>query len=138
MPKRTINDLVIGQSDCFAKTITETDVSLFAGISGDLNPVHVNAVAASESIFKSRVAHGALVASLFSTVLGTKLPGEGTIYLKQESSFMKPVYLGDTITATCTITEIIKEKGRVTLSTVATNQKGEVVITGEAIVKVAK
>lgn len=130
---KTFDQIQLGDSASFTKTITETDVVLFAGISGDLNPAHMDEVSASNSPFKGRIAHGALVASLISTVLGTKLPGNGTIYLKQESNFMKPVYFGDTITATCTVVEKT-EKKRVIFSTICTNQNNEVVIEGQATV----
>ena len=123
----------LGQEATFTKTITETDVVLFAGISGDLNPAHVDQVTAAASPFGGRIAHGALVASLISTVLGMKLPGPGTIYLKQESEFKKPVHLGDTITAVCTVIEKTERK-RVIFRTVCVNQHGEEVITGAATV----
>lgn len=130
---KTFDQLQLGDSDSFTKTITETDVVLFGGISGDLNPAHFDEVSASASPFKGRIAHGALVASLISTVLGTKLPGNGTIYLRQDSNFMKPVYFGDTITATVTVVEKT-EKKRVILDTICTNQDGEVVVSGQATV----
>lgn len=130
---KTFDQLELGDSASFTKTITETDVVLFAGISGDLNPAHMDDVAAKASPFKGRIAHGALVAGLISTVLGTQLPGNGTIYLKQESNFMKPVYFNDTITATVTVVEKT-EKKRVILDTVCTNQNGDVVISGQATV----
>lgn len=131
---KTIDELEIGQSASFTKTITETDVVMFGGITGDLNPAHFNAVYAENTMFKKRIAHGALVSALFSTVLGMSLPGCGTIYLSQESKFVKPVYFGDTITATVEVAEIITERNRVILNTTATNQHGDVVITGKAVV----
>jgi len=129
---KSINDLQVGQSASYTKTITETDVYLFAGITGDANPVHINAVYAKESMFKDRVVHGMLTAGLISTVLGMYLPGPGSIYAKQDIKFLAPVYFNDTITATCTIKEIIHEKKRVILETKVTNQDGKDVITGEA------
>lgn len=134
----TIQDLQLGQSASFTKTITNKDVLLFAEISGDDNPVHVDEAYAQTTMFKGRIVHGALVASLFSKVLGTQLPGQGTIYLGQESRFMKPVRLNETITATVTVTEIIAEKNRVKLETVARNAAGEVVVTGFATVLAPK
>lgn len=128
--------LKIGDTASYVKTITEKDVLAFAELSGDKNPVHLDEEAAQSSIFKTRIAHGALVSSLFSTVIGMDLPGEGTIYLQQSSSFRKPVLFGDTITATVTITEKNHEKGRIELSTIATNQHGDIVVTGFALVKV--
>ena len=130
----TIDQITVGQSACFTKTITETDVYLFAGISGDLNPAHINEEYAKETMFKGRIAHGILGASLISTVLGMHLPGPGTIYMKQDLKFLAPVRIGDTITATCTVKEIIAEKGRVVLDCAVANQNGTAVIAGEALV----
>ena len=130
---KTFEQIQLGDTDSFTKTITETDVVLFGGISGDLNPAHFDEVTASASSFKGRIAHGALVASLISTVLGTKLPGNGTIYLRQDSNFTKQVYFGDTITATVTVVEKTQKK-RVIFDTICTNQNGEVVLSGQATV----
>ncbi|HFI0158989.1 TPA: MaoC family dehydratase [Streptococcus suis] len=121
----------VGQTGSFSKTITETDVVLFAGISGDLNPAHINEVEASKGMFKKRIAHGMLGASLISTVLGMYLPGPGTIYLGQNLKFLKPVAIGDTLTAMATIVEK-DEKGWIKLETTVTNQEGVVVISGHA------
>lgn len=120
----------VGQSASFSKTISESDVYTFAGICGDFNSVHVNKVEAEKSRFKDRVVHGALVSSFISTVLGMKLLGEGTIYLSQESSFVKPVYYGDTVTAIVEITEINGSKA--TLLTRVVNQDNETVLDGKA------
>ncbi|VEH38169.1 (R)-specific enoyl-CoA hydratase [Fusobacterium varium] len=92
------------------KTITEADVILYAGITLDINPAHLNEEHAKKTIFKHRIAHGMLTAGLVSAVLGTKLPGEGSIYMGQELMFTAPVYFGDTITATAEIIELIPEK----------------------------
>ncbi|MGT2800917.1 MaoC family dehydratase [Streptococcus marmotae] len=121
----------IGQTAHFSKTVTETDVVLFAGISGDLNPAHTNEVEASQGMFKKRIAHGMLGASFISTVLGMYLPGPGTIYLGQKLTFLKPVAIGDTLTATATITSI-DDKGWLTLETIVCNQEGKTVISGQA------
>jgi 3-hydroxybutyryl-CoA dehydratase len=129
-------DLSLGQSASFAKTITEADILLFAAVSGDTNPVHINAEAAAASMFKERIAHGMLSASLISTVLGTRLPGPGTIYLGQSLKFKAPVRIGETVTATATITALDAVKRRATLSTVCT-VGGKPVIEGEATVMVA-
>ena len=127
--------LSIGQKASFTKTIAECDVYGFAGIVGDFNSVHVNAVEAKNSIFGKQVAHGMLVGSLFSTVLGTELPGNGTVYLEQDLKFLKPVYFGDTITATVIVKEIINpEKGIYKLETKAYNQDDICIIDGYAIV----
>ena len=131
---RTIDTLNLGDSASVSKTVTETDVYLFAGITGDLNPAHVNEVASSQTMFKGRIAHGMLSAGLISAVLGMYLPGPGTIYLGQELKFTKPVRIGDTITATATITEMIVEKNIIKLETICTNQNGEVVTKGVATV----
>lgn len=124
----------IGQSAQISKTITETDVYNFAGICGDFNSLHVNAVVAEKSIFGKRIVHGALVSSFISTVLGMYLPGEGTIYLRQEVNYRKPVYFEDTITARVVIREIL-ENGNAVLETSVLNQKGERVLDGTAVVK---
>jgi len=130
----TIDMLAVGQKESFSKTISDFDIYSFAGITGDFNPVHINDVAAEESMFKRRIAHGMLSAGFISTILGTKLPGPGTIYLGQDLKFKKPVYPGDTVTTVLTVTEIFPEKNMVKLETVCTNQNGESVITGTATV----
>ena len=130
----TINEMKIGDSASFTKTVSETDVYLFAGISGDFNPAHVNQTEAEKGMFGKRIAHGMLSAGFISAVLGTLLPGPGTIYMGQELRFTKPVAIGDTITATVTVAEMIIEKNRVILDTVCTNQNGEIVIKGKATV----
>lgn len=121
-----------GDSASFAKTITEADILMYAGVSGDFNPVHVNAEYASSTRFGQRITHGMLTAGLISAVLGNKLPGPGAIYLSQTLQFVAPVYLGDTITATATITAYEQRRGRMTVATVCQNQRGENVLTGEA------
>ena len=131
---KTIDQIQIGDTASFTKTVTETDIIIYAGISGDFNPAHMDAEAAKEGVFGQRVAHGMLSAGFISNVLGTQLPGPGTIYMGQELRFVKPVYVGDTVTATVTVTERIPEKNRLKLDTVVTNQRGEAVITGSATV----
>lgn len=128
------SDIKIGMKDSISKTITETDVILFAGVTLDTNSAHTNEVKAKESVFKTRIAHGMLSAGLISAVLGTKLPGEGSIYTNQELKFTAPVYFGDTVTATVEVIDLIPEKNRVILSTVCTNQDGKVVVTGQATI----
>ncbi|MGL6065041.1 MAG: MaoC family dehydratase [Fusobacteriaceae bacterium] len=125
-------ELKIGMSDSITKTITPRDVDLFAEISMDRNPVHLDEEYASKTMFKKRIAHGILVTGLISAVLGTRLPGEGAIYMGQEIKFMAPVFLGDTITAKVEVIELISEKNRVVVSTTCTNQDGKVVISGKA------
>ena len=129
-----LEDLKVGMSASYAKTVTEADVVLFAGISGDTNPVHLNEEFAKETMFQGRIAHGMLSASFISTVLGTKLPGPGAIYLSQNLKFKAPVRPGDTVKATVTVKEIDLARGRVSLSTVCT-VKDTVVIEGDALVK---
>lgn len=131
----TIEDLAPGMSAVFAKTITEADIVLFAGISGDINPVHLNHEFATETMFEGRIAHGMLTASFISTAIGTKLPGTGAIYLKQSLNFRAPVRAGDTVRARVTIKEVNPEKRQALLETVAT-VGDTVVIDGEALILV--
>jgi 3-hydroxybutyryl-CoA dehydratase len=130
----TINELQIGDKGSFEKTVTETDVYLFAGITGDLNPAHINQREAEQTMFKGRIAHGMLGAGLISAVLGMYLPGPGTIYLGQELKFLAPVRIGDTIKAEAEVIEVIEEKNRIKLRTTCINQEGKVVIDGIATV----
>lgn len=130
----TIQDMKVGDSASMSKTVAESDVYLFAGITGDQNPAHVNEAASSQTPFGGRIAHGILSAGFISAVLAMKLPGPGTIYLGQELKFTKPVRFGDTVTATCTVSELLPEKNIVKLDTTCTNQNGETVIKGMATV----
>lgn len=130
----TMEQINMGQSASFSKTITETDVYLFAGVTGDLNPAHLNEEYAKDTMFKGRIVHGMLGAGLISAVLGMHLPGPGSIYLKQDLKFLAPVRFNDTITATVTVTEMFPEKNRVILSCKVTNQDGVDVIVGEATI----
>lgn len=129
-------ELAVGQSAAFSKTVTEADVVQFAGITGDLNPLHIDAVAAAGSRFGGRIAHGMLIAGLISAVIGMKLPGSGTIYLEQSLRFRAPVRIGDTVTARVEIVELIAKRRRVRLRTICEVEGGEVVIEGEALVMV--
>ncbi|WP_320045858.1 MaoC family dehydratase [uncultured Ilyobacter sp.] len=126
------SELKLGMKSSVTKTITETDVILYSGISLDTNPAHLNEEYAKNTMFKKRIAHGMLTAGLISAVLGTRLPGEGSIYMGQELKFKAPVYMGDTITAEVEIIELIDEKNQIILKTVCTNQDGKVVIDGTA------
>lgn len=130
----TIKELNIGDRASFQKTITETDVYLYAGITGDLNPAHINQVEAEKTMFKGRIAHGMLTAGLVSAVLGMQLPGPGSIYLGQELKFMAPVKIGDTIKAEVEVIEKFEEKNRIKLSTICTNQNGVEVLIGVATI----
>lgn len=134
MQGKTIDELKLGQSAQFSKTISESDVYLYAGITGDFNPAHINQAYAENTAFKTRIAHGMLTAGFISNLLGTQLPGPGSIYLQQTLNFKAPVVIGDTITATVEVVDIIKGKKRVRLKTVCTNQDGVVVLDGEAFV----
>jgi 3-hydroxybutyryl-CoA dehydratase len=129
-------DLAVGQTAIFAKTVTETDIVLFAGLTGDNNPVHINEVFAAATPFSGRIAHGMLTASFVSTVLGTKLPGPGAIYLSQTLRFKAPVRAGDTVVARATVKELLPEKRRCTLTTTI-SVDDKVVLEGEAVVLVA-
>ena len=128
----------IGQSASISKTISETDVYTFAGICGDFNPIHVNNEEAKSSFFKARIAHGMLVASFISTVIGMYLPGKGTVYLKQSIDFVKPVYIGDTITAVVEIKELYDDGKKARLETIVTNQDKEIVVSGSALVSLPR
>jgi 3-hydroxybutyryl-CoA dehydratase len=108
-----LEDITVGQTALVAKTITEADVLMFAAVSGDTNPLHMNAEFAEKTRFKQRIVHGMLTTSLWSTLVGTQLPGPGCAYMGQEINFLKPVHIGDTVTATVTVTEIDMDKQRV-------------------------
>lgn len=124
-----------GASASRTKTFTDEDVRTFAHLTGDTNPVHLDADYAATTVFGQRIVHGMLTSALISAVLANDLPGPGTIYLGQNLKFKKPVFIGDTITATVTISQVRAERKIVTFETTCTNQNGEVVIEGEATVK---
>ncbi len=126
-------ELTIGKNAEFSKKITDADVMTFAEVTGDINPVHVDEAAAAKTRFGGRIAHGMLSAGLVSAAIGNRLPGPGSIYLGQTLRFTLPVRIGDTITATITVTEILPKR-RLKLSTICTNQNGEKVLDGEATV----
>jgi 3-hydroxybutyryl-CoA dehydratase len=135
MDGRCIEDLKVGDSASFSKTVTAADIDLFAQVTGDTNPVHLDEAYAAKTMFKGRIAHGMLSAGFISTVLGTKLPGPGAIYLKQELTFRAPVKIGDTVTATATVTEVIADKKRAAFKTVVT-VGDTVVVDGAALLLV--
>jgi len=130
--------VTVGDSAEVSKTITDEDVRAFAELTGDRNPVHLDEDYASATRFGRRIAHGMLGASLISTVLASELPGRGSVYLSQTLRFTAPVYLGDTVTARVTVTRVREDKPVVTLETVCTNQRGERVVEGEAVVLAAE
>lgn len=131
---KTFAELQVGEAAEFSKTVSESDVYLFAGISGDFNPAHINEPYARQTAFRSRIAHGMLAAGFISAVIGMQLPGPGTIYMKQELTFLAPVLIGDTITARAEVVELIQEKKRVRLRTTCVNEEGKTVLEGEALV----
>jgi 3-hydroxybutyryl-CoA dehydratase len=132
-----VDEIDTGMSAVYSKTVTEADIVLFAGISGDTNPVHLDEDFAKPTMFRGRIAHGMLTAGFISAVFGTKLPGPGCIYLSQNLKFKAPVRIGDTVVARCTATNVDKEKGRVTFSTFA-HVGNTVVLEGEAMLLVPK
>jgi 3-hydroxybutyryl-CoA dehydratase len=129
-----IDEMHVGDVAELAKTVTESDIALFAGVTGDFNPVHIDAEAAKRSVFGERIAHGMLSAGFISAVIGMRLPGSGSIYLSQTLRFTKPVRIGDTVTARVEVLEVLTAKRRVRLATSCRNQNGEVVVDGEAVV----
>ena len=126
-----LEDLELGMSASFAKTVTEADIVIFAGLSGDMNPVHISEEFAEQTMFKGRIAHGILSAAFISAAFGTKLPGPGCIYLSQNLRFRAPVKVGDTVTAKVTVKAMNLERRRVTFDTTCT-VGGRVVVDGEA------
>ena len=135
---KTIDKLKPGETAAFSKTVSESDVYLFAGVTGDLNPAHINEDYARNTFFKTRIAHGMLLAGFVSAVIGNRLPGYGTIYVRQELDFLSPVHMGDTITAQVEVKEILSEKNRVVLRTTCVNQDNVLVLDGEALVSPPK
>ena len=128
-----IDDLKPGMSESFAKTVSESDIQKFGEVSGDMNPAHFDEEYAKATPFKTRIAHGVLSASYISTVLGMKMPGPGTIFMSLTTRFKAPVRIGDTVTATCTVREVVAEKRRVVFDCVC--KVGEItVVDGEAMV----
>ncbi len=132
-----IEDLEEGMTAVFGKTVTDADILMFAGVSGDTNPVHLNEEFALGTPFQGRIAHGMLTASLISTVLGTKLPGPGCIYLSQSLKFLAPVRAGDTVRAEVTLRSLDKERRRCVFETVC-KVGGKNVLEGEAVLMVAR
>ena len=128
----TAMSVSIGETASLSKTVTALDIRTFAEVTGDTNPLHLDAEFARHTRFGERIAHGLLTAGLISAVLGTKLPGPGAIYLSQTLQFRRPVKIGDTITATVTVSEYDAERHVVTLETNCSNQDGVVVLRGEA------
>ena len=133
MPEgKSIQELKIGDSAEILKTITESDIELFAKAIGDFNPIHLDQAYAEKTPFKGRIAHGAFSVGLFSSVLGNILPGHGTIYLSHEVKFLSPVRIGDTLIIRVEVIELIMEKNRAKFRTTCTNQEGKLVVDGVA------
>jgi 3-hydroxybutyryl-CoA dehydratase len=130
-------DLKEGMTAVFGKTITEGDIGIFAGVSGDVNPVHINEEFAQTTPFKGRIAHGMLSAAFISTVFGTRLPGPGSIYVAQSLKFKAPVRIGDTVTAHVELIDLVPERKFATFKTTAT-VAGKVVLEGEATLRVER
>jgi 3-hydroxybutyryl-CoA dehydratase len=124
-------DLTIGMSAAYGRTVSEADILMFAGVSGDTNPVHLDGEFAASTMFGGRIAHGMLSAAFISTVFGTRLPGPGCIYLSQSLKFKAPVKIGDTVVARVTVKELNTPKRRALFDTVCT-VAGKVVLEGEA------
>jgi 3-hydroxybutyryl-CoA dehydratase len=137
MAELAYEDIKVGDDASITRTITEAHIVTFAGLTGDMNPLHVDAEYAAKSMFGERIAHGMLVAGLISAVLGTQLPGPNSIYLGQDLKFTAPVKIGDTVMVTVTVTEKRDDKRIIKLRTTATNQRGEMVVDGSAVIKKA-
>jgi len=135
---KSVDEMTVGEWAVFSKTISESDVYLFAGITGDFNPAHINQPYAEKTFFKARIAHGILAAGLLSAVLANQLPGPGTVYIHQTLHFTAPVYIGDTVTARAEILSIDVDANRVILKTTCLNQNGEMVLEGQATVSPPK
>jgi 3-hydroxybutyryl-CoA dehydratase len=129
---KSIDELKVGDSAQFSKTITETDINDFARVTGDFNPVHLDQGYAEKTIFKGRIAHGLISVGLLSSILGNILPGYGTIYLSHDIKFLAPVKIGDTITARVEVIELVQEKNRAKFRTTCMNQDGKIVVDGIA------
>lgn len=130
--ERMFEQIAVGERAAFSKTVSESDVYLFAGLCGDFNPLHVDEEFAKKTRFGKRIAHGMLTAGLVSTVIGTALPGRNTVYLSQELRFTAPVFFGDTLTAEVTVLEKLEAKKILVLDTRVTNQRGQLVLSGQA------
>jgi len=132
MNGKTIEEMKVGDVAEFAKTVSESDIYQYAGVTGDFNPAHINEAYAANTFFKTRIAHGMLSAGFISNVLGNQLPGPGAVYIRQNLNFLAPVRIGDTIKAIAEVIDLNMDKNRVTLKTTCLNQEGTVVIDGEA------
>lgn len=134
----TYDDFPVGRRGSFTKTLTEADVALFVGITGDVNPLHVDEEFASRTHFQGRIVQGLLSASLLSTVIGCEVPGVGAIYRSQTLHFRRPVRIGDTLTAAVEVTGVDAEAEEIVLASTITNQRGETVVDGESTVSLLR
>jgi 3-hydroxybutyryl-CoA dehydratase len=132
-----LEDLEVGMTAAFGKTITEADVVMFAGVSGDTNPLHLDETFARKTMFEGRIVHGMLTSSLISTVIGTRLPGPGCVYISQALKFLAPVRTGDSVLAEATVTQVHADRGRITLETGCRVGNREV-LRGEAVIMVPR
>ena len=126
-----IEKITVGMTVGYSQTISDADIKCFAGMSGDHNPIHVDEEYAGKSRYGKRIAHGLMTASFFSALFGTKVPGPGCVYISQNLSFKRPIYIGDTVTATVEVTNVDIEKSRVIFKTIC-RVKGKIVTTGDA------
>ncbi|MFO7751450.1 MAG: MaoC family dehydratase [Desulfobacteraceae bacterium] len=138
MTGKTIDEITREDKASMAKTVSEADIYMFAGITGDFNPAHVNEAYAEKTFFKTRIAHGMLLGGFISAVIGTRLPGPGTIYISQNLTFKAPVKIGDTVTTEVEAVEVNHETNRVILTTRCTNQHGTLLVDGEAVISPPK
>ena len=138
MVGKTIEEINVGDSAEFAKTVSEADIYLYAGVTGDFNPAHINEAYAKQTFFKGRIAHGMLSAGFISAVIANRLPGPGTIYIRQELNFLAPIRIGDTVTARVEVVERILDKNRLLLKTTCVVEDGTVVVDGQALVSPPK
>ncbi len=134
--EKTFSEIQVGDKEFVRRTITEADIANFAGVSGDFNPLHTDEEYAKSTMFKGRIAHGFFTAVMITNVVGNKLPGPGSVYLKQDLRFILPVRAGDTITAEVEVVEKIEDKQRVRLKTSCHNQNGKAVLDGEAVLMI--
>ncbi len=132
-----INEIIVGMSESYSQTITDADIKAFAGISGDRNPIHMSDGYAQNSRYKKRIAHGMIIASFFSALFGTRLPGKGCVYVNQSLNFKRPVYIDDTVTVIIIVTAIDEIKNRVFFDTIC-KVKNKTVIDGTAELYIPK
>lgn len=131
---KTVQELAVGAKAALARTVSEAEIAMFAGATGDVNPIHLDQSYAEQTFFKGRIAHGMLSAGFLSAVIANRLPGVGTVYVSQSLQFLAPVRIGDTVRAEVEVLEVDAAKNRARLRTTCTTQDGTVVLDGEAVV----